>query len=155
MATADEYKEETNITAAIEILDLHKSLGLVEVLRGSRLHHHLMLFDEPTGALDPELVGDVLSVMRGLADDGLTMPVVTREMGFAGEIADRGFMDVGASSKIAHRRRRWAISSTPGPAHSSVEYSTRTARTQPSAPLRSVGEAGLHRSHHVLSNHAS
>lgn len=115
-----------------------------------------MLFDEPSGALDPELVGDVLSVMRGLADDGLTMPVVTREMGFAREIADRVvFMDVG-------RRRRRPIAegdgqspALPGPAHSSVEYSTRAARTQPWAPLRSVGEAGLHRSHHVLSNHAS
>jgi ABC-type polar amino acid transport system ATPase subunit len=49
----------------------------------------LMLFDEPTSALDPELVGEVLDVMRGLAADGMTMIVVTHEMGFAREAADR------------------------------------------------------------------
>ena len=49
----------------------------------------MMLFDEPTSALDPELVGDVLEVMRDLADDGMTMMVVTHEMGFAREVADR------------------------------------------------------------------
>ena len=55
-----------------------------------------MLFDEPTSALDPELVGEVLDVMRGLADDGMTMVVVTHEMGFAREVADRVvFMDGG------------------------------------------------------------
>ena len=48
----------------------------------------LMLFDEPTSALDPELVGDVLDVMRGLAADGMTMVVVTHEMGFAREVGD-------------------------------------------------------------------
>ena len=56
----------------------------------------LMLFDEPTSALDPELVGDVLSVMRDLAADGMTMMVVTHEMAFAREVADRViFMDGG------------------------------------------------------------
>jgi polar amino acid transport system ATP-binding protein len=55
-----------------------------------------MLFDEPTSALDPELVGDVLDVMRGLAEDGMTMIVVTHEMGFAAEVADAVvFMDEG------------------------------------------------------------
>jgi ABC-type polar amino acid transport system ATPase subunit len=48
-----------------------------------------MLFDEPTSALDPELVGEVLRVMRQLAHDGMTMIVVTHEMGFAREVADR------------------------------------------------------------------
>lgn len=48
-----------------------------------------MLFDEPTSALDPELVGEVLQVMRDLAADGMTMVVVTHEMGFAREVADR------------------------------------------------------------------
>lgn len=48
-----------------------------------------MLFDEPTSALDPELVGEVLNVMRGLADKGMTMVVVTHEMGFAREVADQ------------------------------------------------------------------
>ena len=48
-----------------------------------------MLFDEPTSALDPELVGDVLAVMKELAEEGMTMLVVTHEMGFAREVADR------------------------------------------------------------------
>jgi polar amino acid transport system ATP-binding protein len=56
----------------------------------------LMLFDEPTSALDPELVGDVLDTMRQLAHDGMTMIVVTHEMGFAREVADHAvFMDAG------------------------------------------------------------
>lgn len=56
----------------------------------------LMLFDEPTSALDPELVGDVLDVMRSLAEDGMTMVVVTHEMGFAREVGDNlVFMDGG------------------------------------------------------------
>jgi polar amino acid transport system ATP-binding protein len=57
----------------------------------------LMLFDEPTSALDPELVGEVLNVMRDLARSGMTMIVVTHELGFAREVADRVvFMDRGA-----------------------------------------------------------
>jgi polar amino acid transport system ATP-binding protein len=56
----------------------------------------IMLFDEPTSALDPEMVGEVLSVMRDLARDGMTMVCVTHEMGFAREVADRiWFMDAG------------------------------------------------------------
>jgi ABC-type polar amino acid transport system ATPase subunit len=56
----------------------------------------LMLFDEPTSALDPELVGDVLDVMRALARDGMTMVAVTHEIGFAREVADRvAMMDDG------------------------------------------------------------
>ena len=55
-----------------------------------------MLFDEPTSALDPELVGEVLEVMKTLATDGMTMVVVSHEMGFAREVADRAiFMDDG------------------------------------------------------------
>ena len=55
-----------------------------------------MLFDEPTSALDPEMVGEVLSVMRSLANDGMTMMCVTHEMNFAREVADRvWFMDAG------------------------------------------------------------
>ncbi|MGV8346446.1 amino acid ABC transporter ATP-binding protein, partial [Pseudomonas aeruginosa] len=55
-----------------------------------------MLFDEPTSALDPEMVGEVLLVMRDLARDGMTMVVVTHEMGFAHDVADRVlFMDAG------------------------------------------------------------
>jgi polar amino acid transport system ATP-binding protein len=56
----------------------------------------LMLFDEPTSALDPELVGEVLDVMKGLAAEGMTMIVVTHEIGFAREVCDRVvFMDDG------------------------------------------------------------
>jgi polar amino acid transport system ATP-binding protein len=56
-----------------------------------------MLFDEPTSALDPELVGEVLNVMKALADSGMTMIVVTHEVGFAREVADQVvFMDDGA-----------------------------------------------------------
>ncbi|GLX01567.1 amino acid ABC transporter ATP-binding protein [Microtetraspora sp. NBRC 16547] len=69
----------------------------VAIARALAMNPSLMLFDEPTSALDPELVGDVLSVMRELAQDGMTMLVVTHEMGFAREVADRVvFMDRGA-----------------------------------------------------------
>jgi polar amino acid transport system ATP-binding protein len=67
----------------------------VAIARALAMDPKLMLFDEPTSALDPELVGDVLEVMRGLAGEGMTMVVVTHEMGFAREVADRVFMDGG------------------------------------------------------------
>ena len=68
----------------------------VAIARALAMAPKLMLFDEPTSALDPELVGDVLDVMRGLAADGMTMVVVTHEMGFAREVADKlVFMDGG------------------------------------------------------------
>ncbi|MCT9931946.1 amino acid ABC transporter ATP-binding protein [Planotetraspora sp. A-T 1434] len=68
----------------------------VAIARALAMNPSLMLFDEPTSALDPELVGDVLSVMRQLAEDGMTMLVVTHEMSFAREVADRVvFMDKG------------------------------------------------------------
>ena len=64
----------------------------VAIARALAMNPKLMLFDEPTSALDPELVGEVLDVMRGLANDGMTMMVVTHEMGFAREAADRVVM---------------------------------------------------------------
>ncbi len=68
----------------------------VAIARALAMQPKLMLFDEPTSALDPELVGDVLDVMRGLAEDGMTMIVVTHEMGFAREVGDTlVFMDGG------------------------------------------------------------
>ena len=68
----------------------------VAIARALSMEPELMLFDEPTSALDPELVGDVLAVMRALAQDGMTMLVVTHEMSFAREVADRVvFMDGG------------------------------------------------------------
>ncbi|OKI10617.1 arginine ABC transporter ATP-binding protein [Streptomyces sp. CB02056] len=68
----------------------------VAIARALAMKPKLMLFDEPTSALDPELVGDVLDVMRGLAEEGMTMVVVTHEMGFAREVGDAlVFMDGG------------------------------------------------------------
>jgi polar amino acid transport system ATP-binding protein len=68
----------------------------VAIARALAMRPRLMLFDEPTSALDPELVGEVLDVMRQLADEGMTMIVVTHEMGFAREVGDQlVFMDDG------------------------------------------------------------
>jgi len=68
----------------------------VAIARALSMDPDMMLFDEPTSALDPELVGDVLDVMRKLAEEGMTMMVVTHEMGFAREVGDRlVFMDGG------------------------------------------------------------
>jgi polar amino acid transport system ATP-binding protein len=68
----------------------------VAIARALAMDPKLMLFDEPTSALDPELVGDVLDVMRALSGEGMTMMVVTHEMGFAREVADQVvFMDRG------------------------------------------------------------
>ncbi|WP_100489739.1 amino acid ABC transporter ATP-binding protein [Sporolactobacillus pectinivorans] len=68
----------------------------VAIARALAMNPKIMLFDEPTSALDPELVKDVLDVMKELANDGMTMVVVTHEMGFAREVADRVvFMDQG------------------------------------------------------------
>ncbi|WP_341521914.1 amino acid ABC transporter ATP-binding protein [Pseudomonas sp. G.S.17] len=61
----------------------------VAIVRALAMKPKLLLFDEPTSALDPETVGDVLNVMKGLAGEGMTMIVVTHEMGFAREVADR------------------------------------------------------------------
>jgi polar amino acid transport system ATP-binding protein len=61
----------------------------VAIVRALAMKPRLLLFDEPTSALDPETVGDVLNVMKGLAAEGMTMIVVTHEMGFAREVADR------------------------------------------------------------------
>jgi polar amino acid transport system ATP-binding protein len=69
----------------------------VAIARALTMQPPVMLFDEPTSALDPEMVGEVLQVMQSLARDGMTMVVVTHEMGFAREVADRVlFMDHGA-----------------------------------------------------------
>ena len=68
----------------------------VAIARALAMEPPAMLFDEPTSALDPEMVGEVLAVMRGLANDGMTMMCVTHEMAFAREVADRvWFMDAG------------------------------------------------------------
>ncbi len=61
----------------------------IAIVRSLAMHPEVMLFDEPTSALDPEMVGEVLEVMKDLAKEGMTMVVVTHEMGFAREVADR------------------------------------------------------------------
>ena len=93
--------------AVIEARELLKRIGLsdkenvypstlsggqkqrIAIVRSLAMHPQVMLFDEPTSALDPEMVGEVLEVMKDLARDGMTMIVVTHEMGFAREVADR------------------------------------------------------------------
>lgn len=68
----------------------------VAIARALAMQPEVLLFDEPTSALDPEMVGEVLSVMKSLAKKGMTMLIVTHEMGFAREVADRVvFMDEG------------------------------------------------------------
>ena len=73
----------------------------VAIVRALCMNPQVMLFDEPTSALDPEMVGEVLDVMKQLAKEGMTMVVVTHEMGFAKEVADRViFMDEGEIVEI-------------------------------------------------------
>ena len=72
----------------------------VAIVRSLAMSPRVMLFDEPTSALDPEMVGEVLDVMKGLADTGMTMVVVTHEMGFAREVGTKVlFMDEGIIMK--------------------------------------------------------
>jgi polar amino acid transport system ATP-binding protein len=78
----------------------------VAIARALAMEPKLMLFDEPTSALDPELVGEVLDVMRGLAESGMTMVVVTHEMGFAREVGDTlVFMDDGVVVEAGHPKQ--------------------------------------------------
>ncbi|RJP78472.1 MAG: amino acid ABC transporter ATP-binding protein [Desulfobacteraceae bacterium] len=73
----------------------------VAIARALAMDPKVMLFDEPTSALDPEMIGEVLDVMKNLAGEGMTMVVVTHEMGFAREVADRViFMDQGAVVEV-------------------------------------------------------
>ena len=68
----------------------------IAILRSLAMNPEIMLFDEPTSALDPEMIGEVLALMKDLADEGMTMVVVTHEMGFAKEVATKVlFMDGG------------------------------------------------------------
>ncbi|SCF35881.1 polar amino acid transport system ATP-binding protein [Micromonospora purpureochromogenes] len=96
---ARENLERVGLTDKAEAFPAQLSGGQQQraaIARSLSMEPKLMLFDEPTSALDPELVGDVLTVMRQLAEDGMTMMVVTHEMAFAREVADRVvFMDGG------------------------------------------------------------
>jgi polar amino acid transport system ATP-binding protein len=91
--------ERVGLLDKIDAYPAHLSGGQqqrVAIARALSMDPDMMMFDEPTSALDPELVGEVLAVMRDLARDGMTMMVVTHEMGFAKEVADRVvFMDEG------------------------------------------------------------
>ncbi|OIK26649.1 amino acid ABC transporter ATP-binding protein [Streptomyces malaysiense] len=104
----------------------------VAIARALAMDPEVMLFDEPTSALDPELVGDVLAVMRSLAREGMTMMVVTHEMSFAREVADRVvFMDGGVIVEEGrpeqvigaprHERTRHFLSRLLDPATAEVE----------------------------------
>jgi polar amino acid transport system ATP-binding protein len=108
----------------------------VAIARALAMGPEVMLFDEPTSALDPELVGDVLAVMRMLADEGMTMMVVTHEMTFAREVADRVvFMDGGVIVEDGtpeqvigaprHDRTRHFLSRLLDPAMAEVEEEKR------------------------------
>ena len=105
------------------------------IARALAMGPEVMLFDEPTSALDPELVGDVLAVMRRLAQEGMTMMVVTHEMTFAREVADRVvFMDGGVIVEEGspeqvignpqHERTRHFLSRLLDPAMAEVEEET-------------------------------
>ncbi|MED4910471.1 amino acid ABC transporter ATP-binding protein [Brevibacillus centrosporus] len=97
--TAMYYLEKVGIPEKAEKYPLQLSGGQqqrVAIARGLAMRPKIMLFDEPTSALDPETIGEVLDVMKRLAQEGMTMVVVTHEMGFAREVADRiVFMDQG------------------------------------------------------------
>jgi polar amino acid transport system ATP-binding protein len=99
-ATARETLDRVGLADKVDVYPSQLSGGQqqrVAIARALAMEPKLMLFDEPTSALDPELVGDVLDVMRGLARDGMTMVVVTHEIGFAREVGDTVvFMDDGA-----------------------------------------------------------
>jgi general L-amino acid transport system ATP-binding protein len=88
----------------------------VAIARALCMNPRIMLFDEPTSALDPEMIKEVLDVMVTLAEEGMTMLVVTHEMGFARQVANRViFMDAGRSSSRTSRRRSSTIPATSGP----------------------------------------
>jgi len=97
--TAMYYLEKVGIPEKANVYPQQLSGGQqqrVAIARGLAMKPEIMLFDEPTSALDPEMIGEVLDVMKTLAKEGMTMVVVTHEMGFAREVADRIiFMDEG------------------------------------------------------------
>ena len=98
-AEAEALLKRVGLAEKINIYPSHLSGGQqqrVAIARALAMKPDMMLFDEPTSALDPEMVGEVLDVMKSLAAEGMTMVVVTHEMGFANEVADRVlFMEEG------------------------------------------------------------
>ncbi|OEV08378.1 amino acid ABC transporter ATP-binding protein [Streptomyces nanshensis] len=125
----------------------------VAIARALSMEPELMLFDEPTSALDPELVGDVLAVMRRLADEGMTMMVVTHEMSFAREVADRVvFMDGGVIVEEGpptrvigdpqHQRTRTFLSRVLDPAAASVTEAGTEAEAEAEAETGAAATEG-------------
>ncbi|WP_330457052.1 amino acid ABC transporter ATP-binding protein [Streptomyces sp. NBC_00820] len=125
----------------------------VAIARALAMGPEVMLFDEPTSALDPELVGDVLAVMRGLAEEGMTMMVVTHEMSFAREVADRVvFMDGGVIVEDGspeqvignpqHERTRHFLSRVLDPAMAEVEEGTSDRASGSDGAAGATGAAG-------------
>ena len=104
-ATALKLLERVGLSAHVHKYPSQLSGGQqqrVAIARSLAMEPKVILFDEPTSALDPEMVGEVLEVMRGLARDGMTMVVVTHEMGFAREVADRVvYIDRGRVLEVA------------------------------------------------------
>ena len=98
-ATAEKLLERIGLSDKADVYPSTLSGGQkqrVAIARALAMNPDVILFDEPTSALDPEMVGEVLDLMKSLADDGMTMVIVTHEMGFAREVADRVlFMDEG------------------------------------------------------------
>ena len=99
LMTAEKYLARVGLSDKRDLYPVTLSGGQkqrVAIARALCMHPQIMLFDEPTSALDPEMVGEVLDVMKQLAKEGMTMIVVTHEMGFARDVADRVvFMDDG------------------------------------------------------------
>ena len=110
----DAVKEAEKLLARVGLLDKKDAYPAqlsggqkqrIAIVRALMMKPDVMLFDEPTSALDPEMVGEVLNVMRELAKEHMTMLVVTHEMGFAREVADRVmFLDGGDFVEEARRR---------------------------------------------------
>lgn len=114
MTTAKQLLETVGLADKFDAMPASLSGGQkqrVAIARALAMNPDIMLFDEPTSALDPEMVGDVLEVMKDLAKDGMTMVVVTHEMGFAKEVADRVvFM---AEGRVVEEGRPEAIFEDP------------------------------------------
>ena len=122
----------------------------VAIARALAMEPRVLLFDEPTSALDPEMVGEVLDVMRGLAGSGVTMIVVTHELGFARQVADRVvFMDRGKIVEVGPPDR---IFDAPEKERTrdfiralSVHYRLEQARLDVDIALRSLSVSGTSR----------
>jgi polar amino acid transport system ATP-binding protein len=126
--------ERVGLQAKQDAFPAHLSGGQkqrVGIARALAMKPSLMLFDEPTSALDPELVGEVLAVMRDLARDGLTMVVVTHEMSFARDVADRVvFMDAGAIVETGSPQEFFGAPRTERARQFLLRYSTGAAAHQ-------------------------